>query len=1238
MALKRRPPANVPEFTADRNIVVNIGGWKNALYHAKGDFCISQTTMKEVIKTIMNNRIMAMLFALVAAMFISIVPVKAEATSPTHCRHNRTDIVAVAKKDPTCDADGNIAHYKCNVCNKLFSNPKGIGLLSAEDVKLPKEHKGLTEIKEQPATHAATGKVAHWYCTDCNKMFTDKTAATQIKAGDEITPVVAHELVWTVTKDGHKQACTGCGYVPVAQAAHDYSGVKAVKVDEQTHSFTCKVDGCGYVLTGNHNDTNKDCICDNCGDTQDHNWSDWGKDGTHHWKSCLTTNCKETTEIGEHDFKVTSNKDGLKHTKTCKTCGYVVEENCIDGDDNDCKCDTCKFVIKHDKSYERMESIYKDPTCTETGLMQHYQCKVCGLLLNINNEVTTLEAVTSDALGHSYNKAISCDDEMHYYRCTRTNCEDKDQSAAHELVYTENGDGTHTGTCKVCGRKPAKAQNLKHNYGKGEVVDGKVHKITCADCGYATRQACADNTGDDCLCDNCGGMIHHLTAMLETVSRKEPTCTEKGNIGYHQCKTCQKIFSGSSATGYTVYTESVEIAELGHEGNGVWEKTEDGKHYQWCHRDCGTKVKEAAHTDSEWIKDDGTYHKKRCPDCNLISAVGKHEYEATESTDGQTHKLTCKDCGYATRQTCVDSDVDADCDCDVCGGIMPHVRGVLDYIARHNPTCTEDGNVGYFTCKTCGLNFEQVSGAFVVYEKDVTLKALDHDWEEGTETDSTTGNHIESCEREGCKAVRSLAHTDKTGDCKCDINNCGKLIHSHKLVFNNPVAATCDTDGSEAYYTYLECDKAMFAAVKSGNGYTSGAQISAIPVIKALGCDEGGDWVAAENGKHVKKCTRCGDVVKTESHNFENGPVCAVCGMDETLKHKAAVAPNCTKAGNVEYWYSDISGKVFLDAFGKSETTWGEVELKALGHLETGWYEDGNRNHKQSCQREGCDWSQTERHTTGQNCRCTVCGGAVSGHTMTLKKMQAPTCTKDGYEAYYQCSCRKLYNMDYEAINAPVVIEKLGHNFENAKVQKDVKEGKHYVECNACDYKLYEEHAMKMSDPMKGNYHQWLCSCGELEIETHYDENGDNKCDVCDHRMSGTQETTSVEQHDNKTVYTGESSTVQSNKNWLQNWLESLTPSNAGGSTATEKAPQSNASTASKPASENQPAAQSKPATAPSGSTNTAPSDNTAPSAPSVNPAPSAPSSTTTAPSAPSAAQTSVITQFITWFLGLFGF
>lgn len=38
MALKRRPPANVPEFTADRDIVVNIWGMSKALCICKGYF------------------------------------------------------------------------------------------------------------------------------------------------------------------------------------------------------------------------------------------------------------------------------------------------------------------------------------------------------------------------------------------------------------------------------------------------------------------------------------------------------------------------------------------------------------------------------------------------------------------------------------------------------------------------------------------------------------------------------------------------------------------------------------------------------------------------------------------------------------------------------------------------------------------------------------------------------------------------------------------------------------------------------------------------------------------------------------------------------------------------------------------------------------------------------------------------------------------------------------------------
>ena len=1129
----------------------------------------------------MNNRIMAMLFALVAAMFISIVPVKAEAAS-TYCGHNGTEIVHVAANPATCDTDGNIEHYKCNVCQKKYSQATGIGYLTDAQVIIPKEHKNLTEIAEIPATHENPGKVGHWYCNDCHRMFTDSTATTQIQAGKEIIPVVQHDLQWTVTKDGHKKACTGCGYVPVAQAAHDYSGVKAVKIDEETHSFTCKVEGCGYDLIGNHNDTNKDCVCDNCNDPLEHNLSDWLKDETGHWKHCSI--CEQDLEfVAGHNFgKVVSSKDGLKHTRTCKDCGYVAEENCIDNN-QDCKCDTCKYAVKHFWTWGRMKDVYEDPTCTETGLMAHRKCEYCGLLLKYqSDEVTTLEAVTSDALGHDYQKAISCDEEYHYYRCTRTGCTEQNQKAKHELVYTSNHNGTHSGECKVCHRKPAAAQNVAH-------IDAN----------------------KDCVCDDCKVNLNH---KLVDVAAVEPACEKVGNFAHKKCETCGKLFS--IVDGRELKAEEVVRPALVHTANTKWEKDEKGFHYQWCANNCGTKMLQEEHKPGDWKEypSDKTKHFKQCTVCYRSVEIEAHDF-AYNKINETYHEPVCKTCDH--KESWVKhADADKDCLCDDCGTLMVHVRDDLDYTARHNPTCTEDGNVAYFTCKSCNRNFEKVNGAFVVYEKDVVLKALDHDWEEGTEIDSATGKHIESCEREGCKAVRALAHDDKDGDCKCDINNCGRLIHSHKLVFNNPVAATCKTDGSEAYYTYLECDKAMFAAVKSGNGYVAGAEISAVPVIKALTCEADDEWVPAENGNHVKCCVRCGEVMETKAHNFKQGPVCPDCGLDETLKHREAKAATCTEQGNVEYWYSDISGKVFLDEFGRNEVAREDVVIAALKHLPTGWIDNGS-NHKQTCQRTGCNWSEEAAHSVGNGCKCSVCGGEVAGHKQTLVKMKSADCENAGHQAYYKCSCGKLYNMGYEEIEAPVVIKQEKHVM-STEVKKDVKEGKHYVQCTNCDYRVYENHGMQLSDPRKGNYHQWLCECGELEIETHYDKNGDNKCDVCDHIMNSSTETTTVEQHDSQTVYTGQSGSVNPTRDWWWNWQEWFTPSNSGGTTSTTEKVAEN-----EPVVENKPSAESKPTTE---------------NKPAVENKPATESKPVTTPSTPTVEQTSVIAQFITWFLGLFGF
>mgnify|MGYP006967342380 CR=1 FL=1 len=96
---------------------------------------------------------------------------------------------------------------------------------------------------------------------------------------------------------------------------------KAVDNKDGTHSFTCETEGCGYVLTGNHNDKNNDCKCDNCAAELEHNLADWGKDTNGHWNTCLT--CRKNLNVGAHNFGEAKPVEGhTYHVKSCVDCGF----------------------------------------------------------------------------------------------------------------------------------------------------------------------------------------------------------------------------------------------------------------------------------------------------------------------------------------------------------------------------------------------------------------------------------------------------------------------------------------------------------------------------------------------------------------------------------------------------------------------------------------------------------------------------------------------------------------------------------------------------------------------------------------------------------------------------------------------------------------------------------------------------------------------------------------------------
>ena len=104
---------------------------------------------------------------------------------------------------------------------------------------------------------------------------------------------------------------------------------------------------------------------------------------------------------------------------------------------------------------------------------------------------------------------------------------------------------------------------------------------------------------------------------------------------------------------------------------------------------------------------------------------------------------------------------------------------------------------------------------------------------------------------------------------------------------------------------------------------------------------------------------------------------------------------------------------------------------------------------------------------------------------------------------------------------------------------------------------------MTASDPLSGNYHQFVCECGEVSLEAHYDKNGDNVCDEAGCKRDLSNKEVTVNNNPSTTVVTGDKNTVNNGWSWLRNWLNNTVGSNAGGSTTPTQTAQPGTATGS---------------------------------------------------------------------------
>lgn len=243
----------------------------------------------------------------------------------------------VPEKPKTCTTDGNIEHYKCNVCGDLFEDAGAVKSLTEEQVKIPMGHEYGDLVPKQEPTCKQTGMQAHYKCSACNKYFDEsKTEKTEAELTIPVNPN-AHDF--------------GAWIEEVPATCKD-TGVKA---HEDCNRCNRHFDESGNEITGLTIPTN-----------DNHDWNAWvsNGNGTH------TRTCKR-----DSDHKETGTCSGGKATCTSKAV-----------------CEVCRTTYGDTAPHTYGDLIPEVPATTEDfGVKEHKDCKVCGKHFDKDgNEITDL--------------------------------------------------------------------------------------------------------------------------------------------------------------------------------------------------------------------------------------------------------------------------------------------------------------------------------------------------------------------------------------------------------------------------------------------------------------------------------------------------------------------------------------------------------------------------------------------------------------------------------------------------------------------------------------------------------------------------------------------------------------------------------------------------------------------------------------------------------------------------------
>ncbi len=333
---------------------------------------------------------------------------------------------------------------------------------------------------------------------------------------------------------------------------------------------------------------------------------------------------------------------------------------------------------------------------------------------------------------------------------------------------------------------------------------------------------------------------------------------------------------------------------------------------------------------------------------------------------------------------------------------------------RKDATCTEDGNIEYWSCSTCGKHYADPDGV-----REITLS-------EAVIVASHSLTHHEtksaSCTEDGNIEYWSCAACNKNySDADANTEVATVVVDaSHNLTHHNAESATCTEDGNIEYWSCSACNQ-NFSDINATAEVTN----TVIAASHSLTHHEAKVATCTEDGNiEYWSCTACNKNYSDANAITEIEVSNTVIVASHSLTHHEAKIATCTEEGNIEY-YTCSCGKWFTNHTATAEITDKDSVVIEKDEHEYTELKKTNTQHWYEC---SCgDKSCVENHKGGiasctELAECQVCDeeyGNLSNHNFIEKRIEQDylvskaTCVSRAVY-FYSCICGEKGEDVYE--------------------------------------------------------------------------------------------------------------------------------------------------------------------------------------------------------------------------------